>query len=260
MPQTKPPAFQFYAADFLTDTMALPYETVGIYIRLICYSWINGPIPTGVSDLMRITGCFDVKEISKHMACLDHKFEDGPSHNNQRTLVQPRLESERDKQSAFRANRVKAGRKSGESRRTSVRTKDEQKGNSSSSSSSSSSQTDNLPSGDSHLDQDLFGEMENQQGACPYRKIVELYHEHCPELPKVKILSEKRKRALKARWREDKKRQKLRWWVMYFEYIATVPFLNGKNDRHWTANFDFVIRESGMIDIIEGKYEGTSGT
>ena len=194
MSETKPPAFQFYAADFLTDTIALPYETVGIYIRLICYSWINGPIPTNISDLQRITGCLDAKTLSKHMAHLDHKFKDGPKSNGQRTLVQPRLEAERKKQRDFREAKAKAGRASGEQRRNKSRTE------SNPTSTSTSSKDTDPPTGDSPPD--LFGEVDGKAAGCPYGKIVELYHEHCPELPRVKVLSEKRKRALKARWRE----------------------------------------------------------
>ena len=174
------------------------------------------------------------------------------------TCVNLRLERERQKQSGFREARSRAGRKSGEQRRNKSRTQPPTESNPTST--STSTKEKNLPTGDSRQDQDLFGDVNNQPGACPYGNIVSLYHEHCPDLPRVKILSEKRKRALKARWREDKKRQDLKWWVKYFEYIATVSFLNGKNDKGWFANFDFVIRESGMINIIEGKYEGTSGT
>jgi len=34
---SKPPAFQFYASDFLVDTIDLSNEELGAYVRLLCY-------------------------------------------------------------------------------------------------------------------------------------------------------------------------------------------------------------------------------
>jgi uncharacterized protein YdaU (DUF1376 family) len=41
----KPPAFQFYADDFLAGTFAMTNEEVGAYIRLLCHQWSQGGIP-----------------------------------------------------------------------------------------------------------------------------------------------------------------------------------------------------------------------
>ena len=41
----KPPAFQFYAQDFLTGVMYLTNEEVGIYIKMISKQWTDGQIP-----------------------------------------------------------------------------------------------------------------------------------------------------------------------------------------------------------------------
>lgn len=89
----------------------------------------------------------------------------------------------------------------------------------------------------------------------PYDQIVELYNDRCVRLPPCKILSDRRKRSLRVRWREDLKRQNLDWWRKYFEYINSVDFLCGINDYKWSADFDFVIKPSKMARIIEGSYE-----
>lgn len=89
----------------------------------------------------------------------------------------------------------------------------------------------------------------------PFKKIVDLYHEILPMLPRVKLLTAKRRNAVKARWVESPERQSLDWWRKYFTYIATkCHFLHGTNDRNWRADFDFIVRDSGMTGIIEGKY------
>lgn len=40
----KPPAFQFYADEYLAGTIAMSLAEVGAYIRLLCYQWLNGDI------------------------------------------------------------------------------------------------------------------------------------------------------------------------------------------------------------------------
>lgn len=254
MSENSPPAFQFYPKDFLADTLAMPLKVRGAYMTLLCYAWVNGSIPDTKMQLRQILGVskVDLTEIQMH---LRDKFVDNPEHNG--TLVNPRMERERQKQSEFREARARAGRKSGEQRRNKKRTQ------SNSSSSSSSSKKHASPKGTSSREHPFGNDAvdDNEEvkaptpNAVPLQKIVDLYHEHCPKLPRVKVLNEKRKRVLRARWKEDKKRQVLDWWIKYFQYIDKQPFLNGENDRGWLADIDFVSRESGMIHIIEGKYE-----
>lgn len=88
---------------------------------------------------------------------------------------------------------------------------------------------------------------------CPYQKIVDSYHKHCPMMTQVKKLTEPRKKALKARWREDKKHQTIEFWDRYFDYASQSDFLAG-NAKEWTADFDFLIRQSKFVSVIEGKY------
>lgn len=86
----------------------------------------------------------------------------------------------------------------------------------------------------------------------PYQKIVQLYHENCPGLPRVHKLTDKRRRAIKARWREL---NKLEEWKFLFQKTAASRFLMGENDRGWRADLDFLLREDKMTAIFEGKYD-----
>jgi uncharacterized protein YdaU (DUF1376 family) len=54
MMKNKAPAFQFYASDFITDTVEWSNEEIGIYIRLLCYQWINGDLPSQLDRLRKI--------------------------------------------------------------------------------------------------------------------------------------------------------------------------------------------------------------
>ena len=53
----KPPAFQFYAAAFLTDTAEWTIQEVGLYIRLLSSQWINGSLPNNKKRLALIAQC-----------------------------------------------------------------------------------------------------------------------------------------------------------------------------------------------------------
>lgn len=89
----------------------------------------------------------------------------------------------------------------------------------------------------------------------PTEKILELFHLHCPKLPKVKIFDDGRRRTVVARWRESKDRQTLAWWAKFFSFVNNkCPFLTGDNDRKWRANFDFLMKKANMRKVIENGY------
>lgn len=89
--------------------------------------------------------------------------------------------------------------------------------------------------------------------AVPYDKILAMYNELCPKLIPAKRLTDARRAQLRGRWREH---SDLEWWSGYFKYISDkCHFLTGGNEKHWVADFDFVIKEAKMTAIMESKYE-----
>jgi hypothetical protein len=88
----------------------------------------------------------------------------------------------------------------------------------------------------------------------PHKAIVSLYHKILSELPEVKVWSPERQKALRARWREDKKRQSLDWWKGFFEYVRECPWLMGDNPNKWQPNLEWLIKKKNFINVIEGRY------
>ncbi len=87
----------------------------------------------------------------------------------------------------------------------------------------------------------------------PYQKILSLYHTILPELPKVQTLTDKRKRYLKARWKEH---PDITWWEkVYMPKIRDSDFLMYGKDSWRGADFDFIINSSKMVKILEGNYD-----
>ena len=83
-----------------------------------------------------------------------------------------------------------------------------------------------------------------------YKDIVNAFNDTCVSFPKVKKLSNSRKKAIRARLNtysvdEIKK---------VFELAEQSDFLKGKNDRNWTATFDWMMKDSNMAKILDGNY------
>ena len=94
----------------------------------------------------------------------------------------------------------------------------------------------------------------------PHQAVIDLYHKHLPMLTHTRVWSEKRKKALKARWFSGLSHPDhggingLAWWDAYFAYVAQCPHLTGNNDREWKADLEWLINEANLIKVIEGKY------
>ncbi|WP_435102315.1 hypothetical protein [Arhodomonas sp. AD133] len=93
---------------------------------------------------------------------------------------------------------------------------------------------------------------------CPHQAIIELYHQILPTNPPVKTWNDNRKKYLRARWREDEKRQRLEYWERFFRFIAEeCPFLTGQKEGTrgpFTPSLEWLVRPSNFAKIIEGQY------
>ncbi len=69
-------------------------------------------------------------------------------------------------------------------------------------------------------------------------------------IPKITKIEGKRKTALLARLREHG-RQSLGTVV---KNAAVSDFLNGKNNRAWVANFDWIFKPSNFVKVLDGNY------
>lgn len=104
---------------------------------------------------------------------------------------------------------------------------------------------------------------------CDYQGIISAYHQALPELPKVKLLQDSRKKALAKAWRwvltsktaDGERRatnatEALAWFADYFGRTATNDFLTGRTERNgkhagWKADLDFLLTDRGMRHVIE---------
>lgn len=83
------------------------------------------------------------------------------------------------------------------------------------------------------------------------QQVVDLFHSICVSYPAVKTLSESRKKAIRARLRV----YSLEDFKSLFEKAEASSFLKGSNDRNWSATFDWLLKESNMVKVLEGNYD-----
>ncbi len=86
----------------------------------------------------------------------------------------------------------------------------------------------------------------------PYEKIKFIYNNTCKHFAKIVSLSESRKRAIAARWKEYG--GKLEAFEKLFTEAEASSFLKGANARDWTATFDWLLKSTNMAKVLEGNY------
>lgn len=84
-----------------------------------------------------------------------------------------------------------------------------------------------------------------------YQAVVELFNETCPSLPKVRDLTDQRRRAIKARIMEGNTAEDFR---AVFAKVQASSFLTGKNGG-WKCGFDWILKPSNWQKIREGNYD-----
>lgn len=89
----------------------------------------------------------------------------------------------------------------------------------------------------------------------PYNTIMLEFHTNCPSLPKVRAITDARKKLIKARWMESEENQSTAFWVELFKTVEESDFLSGRCGA-WTAcSFDWIIKSANFIKILEGNYK-----
>lgn len=105
--------------------------------------------------------------------------------------------------------------------------------------------------------------------SCPADQLVELYHEVLPELPRCRLMTDSRRKALQRRWRwvlasklaDGTRRAQtaadaLDWFRRFFERARGSDFLMGRGTRSaghegWQCDLDFLLGDKGLKAVVE---------
>jgi predicted phage replisome organizer/uncharacterized phage protein (TIGR02220 family) len=104
------------------------------------------------------------------------------------------------------------------------------------------------------IDIDSFSESTDSV-KIPYQRIVDLFNSICISYPRVKSLSEARKKAIKARFKNG---YRIEDFEICFNNAENSGFLKGKNNKNWSANFDWLIKDANMAKVLDGNYNAVA--
>ena len=90
----------------------------------------------------------------------------------------------------------------------------------------------------------------NNRDIIDYQQIADMYNNTCVSFPRLTKLSDKRKKAIKARLRT----YTLEDFQKLFEMAEGSSFLKGQNNRNWSATFDWLIADGNMAKVLDGNY------
>ena len=99
-------------------------------------------------------------------------------------------------------------------------------------------------------DRDRDKDKDRERDSIDYQQIADLYNETCVSFPRLTKLSESRKKAIRARL----KQYSVDDFRRMFELAESSDFLKGKNDRNWSATFDWMVKDANMAKILDGNY------
>ena len=103
-------------------------------------------------------------------------------------------------------------------------------------------------------DNEYEGDNENEGGneIIRYQQIADMYNDTCVSFPSLTKLSDRRKKAIRARFKSG---YTLDDFQRLFEMAEESEFLKGSNGRNWSATFDWLIQDGNMAKVLDGNYQ-----
>ena len=90
-----------------------------------------------------------------------------------------------------------------------------------------------------------------------YTNIADIFNIECVSMPKVTKLNKARKTAIKARYKEWESVDTFR---TLFQKAEASDFLSGRNGKWTSCNFDWLLKESNALKVLEGNYDNKQGS
>lgn len=251
----KDPAFLFYSKDFYEGTRMMLPEERACYIDLMIYQHQNGTIPF---DLKRVVMYCNGIDEATLIATLEAKFE-----KTDEGWVNSRLNDEVAARENYKSGQSESGKigqmwkkakkfllkKDYDRLRNSltdkdliiefIETNDITKG-------SLEGLLKHIANADANVNTDKVNNKKNTE-----KEIFDFFNSTCTRLSRVQILNETRKNKISARI-NDVGFEKLKEIIIE---ASKSNFLNGENQRNWTANFDWIFEPKNFTKILEGNYK-----
>jgi hypothetical protein len=251
----KNPAFQFYPGDWVQDTKPISLAAKGAWIDLLCAMWrsqTKGKLSLPMIGYARLLGAsveqteVVIKELIDMQIC--NAEVDGVSvrktlgsqkPNSNLTLINRRMFREGISQEN---NRLRQKRFYDKQRPNGIPNKD----------------LTPLSSSSSSIPPIIPQDPNAKNGSVPHQEILSLWREILPEKTYPKAWNATRGELLRARWREEEKRQNLDYWRRLFTYLRESPFLMGERQspgrKPFVLTLPWLLKSENFLKVIEGNY------
>ena len=81
--------------------------------------------------------------------------------------------------------------------------------------------------------------------------VQDMFNDTCVSFPKLTVISDNRKKAIKARLNK----YSLEQMKEMFTKAEASDFLKGANSRNWQANFDWLMKDGNFAKVLDGNYD-----
>lgn len=247
------PWFKFFPSDWLAGTRGLTAAETGIYITLVSMMYERRePLAMDMARLARLCGC----PTGSFKRALEGLFEAGKLIKIDGGIWNERVEKQIQDRKVASRNGSDGAQKRWliQAKKNKQKQRPENK-----SASKNECQNDAMPEARSQNNYEPNGSLSpgDDFGAEPIDEIsdaVSAYNLAARESgwPQVQTLNQSRRSALRARLREC---DGLEGWRHALTRAQDSPHCCGQNERGWTANFDFLTRQSSFAKLMEGNYD-----
>lgn len=221
----KDPAFLFYPNDWMGGTMGMTFEEKGAYMELLILQFNRG----------HMTSHMIGQTVGQLWDNIKEKF----IQDDKGLWFNERLEAEKEKRKTFvnsRKNNIKG--------KNQYSKKEGHMGG---------HMTSHMEDEDEDVNEI---EIEVRKGGMgekqkiDYSLVLEKFNHSCQHLPQVKVMTDSRRKSIKARIEEFD----LETLFAVFELAGESDMLNGVNDRGWKASLDWILKPANFVKIMEGNY------
>ncbi len=260
--------YEHHLGDYLRDTAHLSMVEDGAYRRLLDAYYIKElPLPKAVRDVYRLVRAGSKVERDAVSIVLDEFFSeaaDGWRHKRCDTEI-ARYQDKQAKAKRSAEARWGASKAHSDGNANASRTHD-------ASDMRTHSDGNALQSPDTRHQSKSGAKAPSSAGklpTCQTQAVIDLYHEVLPNLPKVRLHTKDRVKAIRKVWewvltstkpdstrRAETSDQALAWLRSYFERATENDFLMGRTPRsgehaNWQCDIDFLMTDRGMKQVIE---------
>lgn len=241
------PYIPFYTSDFLGGTSGMTASCKGVYITILCLIYeAEGPLKQKWDILARRCGC-TLPAFKRAVSDLE---DDGKLEVSEAGIWSPKCE----KHLTQRRERQNSARSAAETRWGKTKQKQGK-------ADAGAMRKQCQPEPEPDIKEEPKGSLSSGDDAQPFDEIAECVSEYNATArqagwPEVKVLSKARRSALSQRLREC---GGIEGWRHALAKARASPHCCGHNDRGWTANFDFLTRQSSFAKLMEGNYDNRAG-